>query len=60
MARRQKDKVKGCKKAGRNRKWCEVYRKSGVRERNKLKKIQKHLKRFPNDGVAERALARFI
>jgi len=60
MAKRQKDKVKGCKKGGRNRKWCVAYRLAGTRERNKRRKIAKHVKRFPNDGVAERALARFI
>lgn len=60
MAKRQTQKVKGCKKAGRNRAWCEAYRKRGQREINKRKKIIKHMKRFPNDRVAERALARFI
>ena len=60
MAKRQQEKVKGCRKGGRNRRWCEVYRKIGRREVNKVKKIRRHLKRFPNDGVAERALARFI
>ncbi len=58
MAKRQKDKVKGCKKAGRNRKWCEAYRLFGQRERNKLRKVRRHVKRFPDDGVAKRALAR--
>lgn len=59
MAKRQKDKVKGCRKGGRNRAWCEAYRKAGTRERNKKRKILKHLKRHPNDGVGKRALARF-
>lgn len=60
MAKRQKQKVKGCKKADRNRVWCEVYRKLGIREINKRKKIERHIKRFPNDKGAERALARLV
>lgn len=58
MAKRQKEKVKGCKKGGRNRKWCETYRLVGQREVNKLRKIRRHIKRFPDDGVAKQALAR--
>lgn len=60
MAKRQKEKVKGCRKGGRNREWCRAYRARGQREINKVRKMKKHLKRFPNDGVTERALARFI
>ncbi len=57
MARRQKQKVKGCKKANRNRKWCEAYRLAGTREINKRKKLERRIKRFPNDKGAKRALA---
>ena len=60
MARRQREKVKGCKKAGRNRAWCEAYRKAGTREINKRKKLERRIKRFPNDKGAERALARLV
>lgn len=60
MAKRQTDKVKGCTKGGRNRRWCEAYRKAGTRERNKKRKMLRHMKRFPTDGVTERALARFV
>lgn len=60
MAKRQKDKVKGCKKAGRSRAWCEAYRKRGQREINKKRKLRSRIKRFPNDKGAERALARLV
>ena len=60
MAKRQREKVKGCKKAGRNRAWCEAYRKAGTRERNKRRKMLKHIKRFPNDKGAERANALLV
>lgn len=56
-------KAKGGKKNrkyGRNKTWCEAYRKRGQREINKRKKMIKHNKRFPNDGVTERALARLV
>lgn len=49
-------KAKGGKKNrkyGNNRAWCEAYRKRGQREINKRKKIAKHKKRFPNDGVVK-------
>lgn len=60
MAKRQKDKVKGCRKGGRNRAWCQMYRNAGTRERNKRRKMKRHIKRFPNDKGAERALALFV
>ena len=60
MAKRQKDKVRGCKKAGRNRKWCEAYRMAGTRLINKRRKLARRIKRFPNDTGAKRALARLV
>lgn len=60
MAQRQKQKVKGCKKGGRNRRWCEAYRKAGTREINKRKKLKRRIKRFPNDKGAVRALALIV
>ncbi len=60
MAKRQKDKVKGCKKGGRNRKWCEAYRKSGTRLINQRKKLKRRIKRFPNDKGAKAALAALV
>ena len=41
----------GSKKIGRNKKWCETYQMRGTREINKLKKIRRHLRRHPHDGI---------
>ena len=46
------------KKQGRNTKYCDQYRKEGRRERNKRRKLMRHLKRFPNDRTAQSALDR--
>ncbi len=43
----------GNKKHGRSKAWCERYRARGQREKNKLKKIRRHLKKFPGDRAAE-------
>ena len=40
------------RKIGRNAKWCQVYRASGVRERNKRMKRARHVKVHPNDLLA--------
>ncbi len=45
------------RKHGRNKKWCEAYRRAGTRERNKRIKLKRRIKRFPNDKGAKRALA---
>lgn len=45
------------RKHDRNRKWCESYRARGQREKNKVKKLLKHLNRFPDDLAAKRVLA---
>lgn len=37
---------------GKNRIFCQAYMKSGQREKNKMRKLRKHLKRHPNDQVA--------
>lgn len=44
------------KKKGRNKVWCDLYRKRGQREKNKRVKIQRHIKKFPNDLQAQKAL----
>lgn len=46
MSKKQGQKVKGCKKAGRNRAKCERYRLAGTREKNKERKRLKRLKNF--------------
>ena len=60
MAKRQKQKIKGCKKGGRNRAECEAYRKAGTREKNKVRKLKRRIKRFPNDKGARAALAALV
>lgn len=46
------------RKYGRNKKFCERYRLEGRREKNRKIRLARHLKRFPDDGVARRAKAR--
>lgn len=45
-----------CRKYGRNKKWCEAYRASGRQERNRRRRILRHLKRYPADLSALAAL----
>ena len=44
----------GAKKIGRNGARCKIYRDRGVREKNKARKVRRHLNRFPNDLQAAR------
>jgi len=46
------------KKAGQNATWCKAYKTSKRREKNKLIKVQKHLKRFPDDVTAQETITR--
>ena len=57
MAKRQTDKVKGCRKGGRNKKWCEIYRKSGTREKNKLARMKRTARLQPNNNALLTQLA---
>lgn len=41
-------------KKGRNKKFCEVYRLEGRREKNKKKKLLRHIKKHPNDTVTQK------
>ena len=41
---------------GRNKKFCEMYKKTGRRMINKKKKLVRHMKRFPNDKQALKVL----
>lgn len=34
------------RKIGRNKKWCEAYRNRHQRERNKVKKLLRHIRRY--------------
>ena len=47
-----------CRKLGRNASYCLSYKNTNKREKNKIKKLVKHLARLPNDAVAKAAIAR--
>ncbi len=40
---------KGGRKIGRNKDFCNSYKNSGQREKNKALRLVKHLEKFPND-----------
>ncbi|MFQ6011539.1 MAG: hypothetical protein ACE5KG_05150 [Nitrososphaerales archaeon] len=44
------------RKIGRSKEKCQRYRAAGTREKNKIRKVRKHVRRHPNDAVARRAL----
>lgn len=44
------------RKYGGNKAFCERYRKEGRREKNKARRLRRHLKKFPKDKQAEKAL----
>lgn len=46
----------GNRKIGRNKAWCESYRRRHQRERNKIRKIRKHLKYFSGDKQSKKRL----
>ena len=56
----EKGKGGGARKYGRAKKWCEMYRKLGMRRKNKIKKIRRHIKKFGDDKRAASALKRVI
>lgn len=45
------------RKHGRNAIFCKAYKSTSRREKNKLKKLEKHLAVFVDDYVAKHALA---
>lgn len=45
------------RKVGRNAIYCKAYANTNRREKNKIKKLQKHLIRFPDDKAAKDAIA---
>ena len=49
-------KTKKNRKHGRNSVFCLYYKNSNRREKNKVKKLTKHLARFVNDNCAKVAL----
>lgn len=56
MEKRNKSK-NGNKTHGRNAAWCKAYRLRGQREKNKLKRLARHLSHHPGDKCAEEARA---
>lgn len=50
----------GGKKKGRMKIWCAAYTASHTREKNKKRRLLKHLKRFPDDLVAQGAVKNII
>lgn len=46
MSKPQPKKGKKNRKYGRNKQWCEAYRARGQRERNKVRKVLKHILRY--------------
>jgi hypothetical protein len=52
MSGKSSSNKKGNKKHGRNEVSCKAYRASGRREKNKVLKLQRHLKVYPSDSAA--------
>ncbi len=40
------------RKLGRNASWCAAYKARSQREKNKLRRLRKHIERFPSDHCA--------
>lgn len=55
MAKKQTQTKRSSKKVDRNRPFCQAYSLSGVRRKNKLRKIVRHMKKQPNDAQAKAA-----
>lgn len=56
MADKSTKKGKKNRKYGRNGAYCQMYRLTNKRERNKLKKLKKHLEKFPDDKQAQKVI----
>jgi hypothetical protein len=48
-------KTKKNRKWGRNKVFCDTYKRTNQEEKNRIKRLNKHLTRFPNDLVASKA-----
>lgn len=44
------------KKYGRNKIWCQTYSTRKVREKNRVRTLRRHIRNFPEDAQAQRAL----
>lgn len=51
-------KSKKQRKVGRNAAFCQYYRNTNRREKNKIKRLKKHLISFPTDRCAKDAIDR--
>lgn len=58
MPEAKKKKSGGQRKYGRNASKCDVYRRINRREKNKVRKLVRHIKRKPEDKCAVTALRR--
>lgn len=56
MAKTNKNQKKG-RKYGRNKLWCETYRRLGTREKNKLARMRRTALRQPNNNALLMQLA---
>lgn len=56
--KQQAKKTKKHRKHGRGLGYCKVYAASHRREHNKVRRLRKHLVRFPEDKVAAAAVER--
>lgn len=60
MSFQRKKGKKGSKKYGRNKIKCERYSREKRREKNKIRKIRKHLRTHPRNKVAQKRLNELI
>lgn len=58
MAKKQKQGKRSSAKCGRMKSWCQAYRAACRQEINKRRKLRRHIRRFPGDHEAAKALAR--
>lgn len=56
MAKKQAGGKKGGKKYGNNQAFCLRYRNEGRRKINKKRKLESHLRRYPEDSQTRRTL----
>lgn len=54
--KKQESRKGGARKKGRNIAKCANYKSLGKRERNKRRKVSKHLRRHPNDRDAIKSI----
>lgn len=56
MAKRTRKGKGGLAKRGRNISKCQAYKARNTREKNKARKITKHLAKHPNDSIAKKSI----